>query len=122
MSIIVGGGNGPANIPPHRGINSNGELRRTRGELGEALSSGNLEAARAAFSDFAAINPDRLAKHPDGSFARLQAALGSGDLEAAKAAYQQLPGVRKTEGQDTGLAVRQPSGDGTLGSLLDVSA
>lgn len=111
------------------------ERRLARNALGEALGSGSLDQAREAFASFASFasqnGSQRVAAHPNGAFAQLQAALQAGDLQAAQRAYLQLPGVRKGQQPEDAQTLggkldvpRQttPSPDVTVGRLLDVSA
>jgi soluble cytochrome b562 len=77
--------------PSPRNTERTGEHRQAKAALSTALDSGDLEAAKTAFADLAALSsPDRASKHPDGPFAQLQKALASGDVDAAKTAFATL--------------------------------
>lgn len=95
--------------------------QQAREALGAALSSGDLDAARSAFTQLSDAAADGRVRRPDGPFARLQAALGAGDLEAANTAFQQL--LSKRRDTDTESTRSRPlAQEGTLGRHIDVSA
>lgn len=110
---------GGIDMPQRQGAHA-----KAREALSQALSSGDLEASRAAFATFSSLSkPDRATAHPDGAFATLQKALAAGDVSAAKTAFEQL-------GQHRGAVVPKTSHDlltstepfGTLGQNLNLSA
>jgi hypothetical protein len=104
---------------------------QARQALGDALASGDLDAAKAAFDKFAALkSPDAGQAHPDGAFAKLKAAMASGDLPAAQAAYAKLPAFRVHSNAghsgDQGIAAQTGNGtlasEGSVGTMLNVVA
>jgi hypothetical protein len=95
--------------------------QQAREALGAALASGDLEAARSAFTTLADAGSDSRVRRTDGPFARLQAALASGDLEAAGTAFQKL--IDKRPGHGTEAATSRPlAQEGTLGRHINLSA
>lgn len=95
--------------------------QQAREALGAALTSGDLDAARSAFTQLSEAAADDRVRRPDGPFARLQAALGAGDMEAASTAYQQLLSKRR-EPDDQGARSRPLAQEGPLGRHIDISA
>jgi hypothetical protein len=121
MSINTAVSNNLSGAQPGR----NAEKQQARAALGAALTSGDMEAAKAAFATFSAGSPDRAANHPNGAFAKLSAALSSGDVEAAKTAYADLPFNRETRGPGHGKGDAEGLAgplNGNAGSLLSVVA
>ena len=101
-----------------------GAHAKAREALSQALSSGDLEASRAAFATFSGLSkPDRATAHPDGAFATLQKALAAGDVSAAQTAFNQLGQHRNVASGQTGhdlLTSTMPFG--ALGQNLNLSA
>jgi hypothetical protein len=96
--------------------------QQAREALGAALASGDLDAARSAFTQLSeAAGSDRV-RRTDGPFARLQAALGNGDLEAASTAFEQMI-TKQRKDPGTELANNRPlAQEGNLGRHIDLSA
>lgn len=96
--------------------------QQAREALGAALSSGDLDAARTAFSQLSEAGADDRVRRTDGPFARLQAALGAGDMQAASTAFQQmLDKQRKDPGTELSRS-RPLAQEGSLGRHIDISA
>jgi hypothetical protein len=95
----------------------NTERAQARQALGDALASGDVDAAKAAFDKFATYKAANAGDaHPNGPFAQLQSAMQAGDLEAAKAAYQQLPAFQRAQRPDDGQT--KPGGEGMVKAQL----
>lgn len=95
--------------------------QQAREALGAALASGDLEAARIAFTTLSDAGAEGRVRRADGPFAQLQAALAAGDMQAAGTAFQKL--VDKRPAHDTEAATsRRLAQEGTLGRHIDLSA
>ena len=95
-------------------------------DLAQALRAGDLAKASEAYATIASKAPERVARHPDGPFARIGTALAAGDIAGARDAFadvftSHLPGG---SGEDPAPAPVPPwaQSPGSVGGLLDVSA
>ena len=96
--------------------------------IGQALRSGDLEAASTAYSALAEKASAFAGRNPDSPFARLGAALSAGDLAGAKSAFAAIFTSRVPAPGDelptppAAVAASSATTTGTSGSLLNVSA
>ncbi|MBQ0960010.1 hypothetical protein KAK06_13735 [Ideonella sp. 4Y11] len=95
--------------------------QQAREALGAALASGDLEAARTAFTTLSDASAEGRVRRPDGPFAQLQAALAAGDMQAAGNAFQKLVEKRQSHGSEA-TNNRPLAQEGTLGRHIDLSA
>lgn len=96
--------------------------------IGQALRSGDLEAASTAYSALADKASRFGGGNPDSPFARLGAALSAGDLAAAKSAFAAIfksrvpaPGDERPT-PPAAVAASGATAPGPSGGLLNVSA
>ena len=95
-------------------------------DLAQALRTGDVAQASEAYATLSAKAPERVARNPDGPFARIGTALAAGDITAARAAFAEvftshLPGRNGDGPAPAPVGARTPI-PGELGSRLDVSA
>ena len=95
-------------------------------DLAQALRAGDVGKASEAYATLASNAPERVARNPDGPFARIGTALAAGDVATARAAFAEvftshLPG-RNGDGPAPAPTRASAPLPGSPGSLLDVSA
>lgn len=89
------------------------QRRQSFDTLAKALQSGDLNAAKQAYSSLASSFPQGVANNPNSPLAKLGQALQTGDLSAVQTAFAAMRGGHHHRGND---------GDGDDGSSINTSA
>jgi len=101
-------------------------------QLGKALRSGDLDAAKQAYANILKNPPPGATWNPDSAFAKLGQALKSGDMEQAKSIAQAAVKELRSQGPrsqpapdpmgNTGIVPDSDDAGTTVGGLLNVVA
>ena len=95
--------------------------------LGSALKSGDLDAAKKAYTSLSSSFPSGAVSDPSSAMGKLNAALQSGDMQAAQQAFAGMHGHHHHHHQDGDGTTAAPtaastSSGSTTGGTINVSA
>jgi len=113
-----------------RGAGAWQQRKQSFDALSQALQSGDLNAAKEAFSTLSSSSPPGTSKDPNSPLAKIAQALQTGDLSAAQSALSSIRGHRHHGGGGGGNGGQPPSistssplaTSGSIGRVINVTA
>jgi len=86
------------------------QMKQSLSQLSEALSSGNLDSAKKAFSTLSANAPKGISADPNSALSKIGQALQAGDVQAAQAALSAMQtGGRHHHADSDASAIKTPA-------------
>ncbi len=99
------------------------QMKQSLSQLSEALSTGNVDAAKQTFSTLSANAPKGISSDPDSALSKIGKALESGDVQAAQAALSAMKaGNSDAPAKQTPKEVTPPTPSANMGTMINTMA